>query len=62
MLSIKYLKVGLKPIFDGYIKSSDANALLYLEDHPNYLRYSSILSDGWLFGRKVVCYSFKEES
>ncbi|KAK6539645.1 glycerol transporter [Orbilia ellipsospora] len=23
------------------------------EDHPNYLRYSSILSKGWIFGRKV---------
>jgi hypothetical protein len=28
---------------------------LFVESHPNYTRYSRLLSDGWIPGRKVVC-------
>lgn len=29
--------------------------IIFAESHPNYSRYSHLLSDGWIPGRKVVC-------
>lgn len=29
--------------------------MVFAESHPNYSRYSHLLSDGWIPGRKVVC-------
>jgi hypothetical protein len=32
----------------------NANSFFLLESHPNYPKYASLLSEGWILGRQVV--------
>ena len=30
--------------------------LLHIESHPNYAKFAPLLSEGWIPGRKIVCF------